>query len=90
MLFTGRTIRAALDALMDLGRPDWIQLAVLIDRGHREVPIRPDYVGKNVPTARDEQIDVRLKEVDGNDEVVLIKEPDAGAARTEAGKDERR
>ena len=61
VLFTGRTIRAALDALMDLGRPDWIQLAVLVDRGHRELPIRADYVGKNVPTSRDEQVEVRLE-----------------------------
>jgi pyrimidine operon attenuation protein/uracil phosphoribosyltransferase len=73
VLFTGRTIRAALDGLMDLGRPDWIQLAVLIDRGHREVPIKADYVGKNVPTARTETIEVRLVEVDGEDEVRLIR-----------------
>ena len=73
VLFTGRTIRAALDALMDLGRPDWIQLVALVDRGHREVPIRADYVGKNVPTARGEQIEVRLKEIDGKDEVMLIR-----------------
>lgn len=78
VLFTGRTIRAALDGLMDLGRPDWIQLAVLVDRGHREVPIRADYVGKNVPTARSEQVEVRLKQVDGRDEVLLIR--DAGGA----------
>jgi pyrimidine operon attenuation protein/uracil phosphoribosyltransferase len=77
VLFTGRTIRAALDGLVDLGRPDWIQLAVLVDRGHREVPIRADYVGKNVPTSRVEQIDVRLKETDGEDEVLLIREADA-------------
>ena len=69
VLFTGRTIRAALDGLMDLGRPDWIQLAVLVDRGHREVPIRADYVGKNVPTSRAETIEVRMQEVDGGDEV---------------------
>lgn len=75
VLFTGRTIRAALDGLMDLGRPDWVQLAVLVDRGHREVPIRADYVGKNVPTSRTEQVEVRLKETDGADEVLLIKEP---------------
>jgi pyrimidine operon attenuation protein/uracil phosphoribosyltransferase len=61
VLFTGRTIRAALDSLMDLGRPDWIQLAVLVDRGHREVPIRADYVGKNVPTSRDESVEVLLR-----------------------------
>ena len=75
VLFTGRTIRAALDALMDLGRPDWIQLAVLVDRGHREVPIRADYVGKNVPTSHDEQVEVRLKETDDKDEVMLIRSP---------------
>ena len=75
VLFTGRTIRAALDALMDLGRPDWIQLAVLVDRGHREVPIRADYVGKNVPTSHDEQVEVRLKETDDKDEVMLFRSP---------------
>ena len=72
VLFTGRTIRAALDGLMDLGRPDWIQLAVLVDRGHREVPIRADFVGKNVPTSRDQEVDVRVEEIDGTDEVVLL------------------
>ncbi|PTQ57082.1 MAG: Uracil phosphoribosyltransferase [Candidatus Carbobacillus altaicus] len=72
VLFTGRTVRAALDALIDLGRPAFIQLAVLIDRGHRELPIRADYVGKNVPTARAERIDVLLKETDDRDEVRLI------------------
>ncbi len=72
VLFTGRTVRAAMDALMDMGRPQRIQLAVLIDRGHRELPIRPDYVGKNVPTARSESIEVRLVEKDGKDEVVLF------------------
>jgi pyrimidine operon attenuation protein/uracil phosphoribosyltransferase len=72
VLFTGRTIRAALDALIDLGRPRAIQLVCLIDRGHRELPIRPDYVGKNVPTSRHEKVAVRLEEVDGVDEVVLI------------------
>jgi len=82
VLFTGRTIRAALDGLMDLGRPDWIQLAVLIDRGHREVPIRADYVGKNVPTARDESVEVRLQEIDELDEVVLLREIGQGAPST--------
>jgi pyrimidine operon attenuation protein/uracil phosphoribosyltransferase len=72
VLFTGRSIRAALDAIVDFGRPQRIQLAVLIDRGHRELPIRPDYVGKNVPTSLEESIGVRLSEVDGHDEVVLI------------------
>ncbi len=72
VLYTGRTIRAAMDALMDLGRPDRIQLAVLVDRGHRELPIRPDYVGKNVPTSKEERIFVRLSEVDDSDQVVII------------------
>jgi len=71
VLFTGRTIRAAMDALMDLGRPAAIQLAVLVDRGHRELPIRADYVGKNVPTRKDEEVRVRLAEVDGDDAVVV-------------------
>ena len=71
VLFTGRTVRCALDALIDFGRPKAIQLAVLIDRGHRELPIRADYVGKNVPTSLRENINVRLKEVDGVDEVVI-------------------
>lgn len=74
VLYTGRTIRAALDALIDLGRPRAIQLVCLIDRGHRELPIRPDYVGKNVPTSRYEKVAVRLEEVDGVDEVVLIQQ----------------
>lgn len=71
VLFTGRTIRAAMDALMDFGRPRSIQLVVLVDRGHRELPIRPDYVGKNIPTAFDEQVAVRIDEADGVDEVVV-------------------
>ena len=71
VLFTGRSIRAALDALTDYGRPRLVQLAVLVDRGHRELPIRADYVGKNVPTALREEIQVRLDEVDGRDEVVI-------------------
>ncbi len=75
VLFTGRTIRAALDALIDLGRPKMIQLAILIDRGHRELPIRPDYVGKNLPTSRREVVSVRLREHDGDDRVV-IEEPE--------------
>jgi len=73
VLYTGRTARAALDAIIDYGRPRMIQLAVLIDRGHRELPIRPDYVGKNVPTARNEIVAVQLVEVDGQDQVVLHK-----------------
>ena len=72
VLFTGRTIRAAMDALIDYGRPGSIQLAVLVDRGHRELPIRADYVGKNVPTSRQETVQVRLVETDGRDEVVLV------------------
>jgi pyrimidine operon attenuation protein / uracil phosphoribosyltransferase len=71
VLFTGRTIRAALDALIDFGRPKAIQLIVLVDRGHRELPIKADYVGKNVPTSRRESVQVRLEEVDGHDEVVI-------------------
>ena len=71
VLFTGRTIRAAMDALVDFGRPLAIQLAVLVDRGHRELPIRADYVGKNVPTRMDEEVRVRLAEVDGDDAVVV-------------------
>jgi pyrimidine operon attenuation protein / uracil phosphoribosyltransferase len=72
VLYTGRTIRAALDALIDLGRPKIIQLAVLIDRGHRELPIRADFVGKNIPTAKNETIEVRLEETDAKDEVVIV------------------
>jgi len=71
VLFTGRTIRAAIDALLDYGRPDRVQLAVLVDRGHRELPIRPDYVGKNLPTALDERVRVELEEIDGVDRVLL-------------------
>jgi pyrimidine operon attenuation protein/uracil phosphoribosyltransferase len=71
VLYTGRTVRAAMDALVDFGRPRAVQLAVLVDRGHRELPIRADYVGKNVPTRRDEIVRVMLKEVDGEDAVVV-------------------
>ncbi|AWP28820.1 Uracil phosphoribosyltransferase [Paenibacillus vortex V453] len=71
VLYTGRTIRAAMDALMDCGRPRMIQLAVLADRGHRELPIRPDYIGKNVPTSKHEEITVALTEIDGKDEVTI-------------------
>ncbi len=73
VLYTGRTVRAALDSLIDLGRPRLIQLAVLVDRGHRELPIRADYVGKNVPTSRQEQIQVLLTEEDGLDKVQIVK-----------------
>ncbi|MDP4125876.1 MAG: bifunctional pyr operon transcriptional regulator/uracil phosphoribosyltransferase PyrR [Bacillota bacterium] len=76
VLYTGRTARAALDATMDLGRPERIQLAVLVDRGHRELPIRADYVGKNLPTSRREIVAVRLKEVDGDEDVLLLERED--------------
>jgi pyrimidine operon attenuation protein/uracil phosphoribosyltransferase len=75
VLYTGRSIRAAMDAIIDLGRPQFIQLAVLVDRGHRELPIRADYVGKNLPTSREEKVAVRLKEIDGKDEVAIVKMP---------------
>jgi pyrimidine operon attenuation protein/uracil phosphoribosyltransferase len=71
VLFTGRTARAGIDALFDYGRPARVQLAVLADRGHRELPIRPDYVGKNLPTARSERVNVRVEEIDGRDEVTI-------------------
>jgi len=74
VLYTGRTIRSAMDALIDLGRPKRIGLAVLIDRGHRELPIRADFVGKNIPTSRSETVDVSITEIDDNDQVTLIKE----------------
>ena len=77
VLFTGRTIRAAIEALLDYGRPDRVQLAVLVDRGHRELPIRPDYVGKNLPTALEERVHVELEETDGADRVVLEHVPEA-------------
>ena len=73
VLFTGRTIRAALDALSDLGRPRQVQLAILVDRGHRELPIRADYVGKNVPTSLDEEVKVRLTETDQTEDVIIVK-----------------
>ncbi|MSO42600.1 MAG: bifunctional pyr operon transcriptional regulator/uracil phosphoribosyltransferase PyrR [Solirubrobacterales bacterium] len=81
VLYTGRTVRAGIDALFDYGRPDRVQLAVLIDRGHRELPIRPDYVGKNLPTAPGERVNVRLEEADGRDEVAIAA-PAAAAAAT--------
>ncbi len=71
VLYTGRTVRAALDALVDIGRPKQIQLAVLVDRGHRELPIRPDYVGKNVPTSREEAVAVHMTEDDQEDKVII-------------------
>ncbi len=75
VLYTGRTARAALDALMDLGRPNTIQLCVLVDRGHRELPIKADFVGKNVPTSLNEEVKVKLKETDGEDAVYLVNAP---------------
>jgi pyrimidine operon attenuation protein / uracil phosphoribosyltransferase len=74
VLFNGRTVRAAIDAVIAAGRPTQIQLAVLVDRGHRELPIRPDYIGKNVPTSRQEWVDVRLKEIDGEDSVRILEQ----------------
>lgn len=79
VLYTGRTARAALEAIMDLGRPDRIQLAVLIDRGHRELPIRADYVGKNLPTARSEAVAVRIQQFDGVNEVVILENGEENA-----------
>lgn len=77
VLFTGRTVRAALDEIMDFGRPKKIEFMVLIDRGHRELPIRADFVGKNIPTAKQELVEVRVKELDGKDEVVIMENTDA-------------
>ena len=90
VLYTGRTVRAAIDALFDYGRPRRVQLAVLADRGHRELPIRPDYVGKNLPTARTERVNVRVEELDGVDEVAIARGADdvgwrLGAAAAPAG-----
>ncbi|HMC49913.1 MAG TPA: bifunctional pyr operon transcriptional regulator/uracil phosphoribosyltransferase PyrR [Solirubrobacterales bacterium] len=81
VLFTGRTVRAAIDALFDYGRPQRVQLAVLCDRGHRELPIRPDYVGKNLPTGRAQRVNVHLEELDGGDEVAIadLQPAEAGA-----------
>ena len=73
VLYTGRTVRAALDAIIDFGRPKSIQLVVLVDRGHRELPIRADYVGKNLPTSHNEAVEVKLKETDGTDSVAVVK-----------------
>src|SRR3954462_5108325 len=79
VLYTGRTIRAAIEALFDYGRPARVQLAVIVDRGHRELPIRPDYVGKNLPTARSERIQVQLVEVDEVDQILLVPNPEEGS-----------
>ncbi len=87
VLFTGRTVRAALDGLMDFGRPRSIELAVLIDRGHRELPIRADYVGKNVPTGLDEMVQVLLQEEDGRDEVLIVKKPEKKAGRRNSNRE---
>lgn len=84
VLFTGRSIRAALDGLMDFGRPRSIQLAVLVDRGHRELPIRADYVGRNVPTAIQESVEVRLREEDGTEQVVILERPESQRSRRKA------
>jgi pyrimidine operon attenuation protein/uracil phosphoribosyltransferase len=88
VLYTGRSIRAAMDALIDLGRPRSIQLAVLVDRGHREMPIRADYVGKNIPSARHEDIKVHLVETDGIDEVAIISPPNSKPATSPTEKPE--
>jgi len=80
VLYTGRTVRAALDELIDFGRPQAIQLVVIVDRGHRELPIKADYVGKNLPTSRAESVSVRLAETDGRDEVVIEKDPGEDAS----------
>ncbi len=76
VLYTGRTVRAAIDEVFDYGRPARVQLAVLVDRGHRELPIRPDYVGKNLPTSQDQRVNVRVKEIDGLDEVTVGPAPE--------------
>lgn len=86
VLHTGRSIRAAMDALVDLGRPRSIQLAVLVDRGHREMPIRPDYIGKNIPSARHEDIQVHLVETDGADDVTIVSPSDHRSGNGQPGK----
>ena len=78
VLYTGRSTRAAMDALIDLGRPQQIQLAVLIDRGHRQLPLRADYIGKSLPSASNEDVQVKLEEIDGRDEVAILKSPEVG------------
>ncbi len=84
VLFTGRTVRAALDAITDLGRPERVQLAVLVDRGHRELPIAADYVGKVIPTSRSENVEVRVKELDGEDKVVICEMEEVAESGMEA------
>ncbi|MEW6702823.1 MAG: bifunctional pyr operon transcriptional regulator/uracil phosphoribosyltransferase PyrR [Bacteroidota bacterium] len=86
VLYTGRTVRAALDALMDLGRPNTIQLCVMVDRGHRELPIKADFVGKNIPTSINEEVRVRVKEADGEDAVYLVNAPEIHPGFDAAGK----
>jgi pyrimidine operon attenuation protein/uracil phosphoribosyltransferase len=88
VLFSGRSVRAALDALRDLGRPRAVQLAVLVDRGHRELPIRADYVGKNVPTSRSQQVRVHLAEIDGTDEVLVTEGDAVVSVARERGEDQ--
>jgi pyrimidine operon attenuation protein/uracil phosphoribosyltransferase len=90
VLYTGRTVRAGIDALFDYGRPHRVQLAVLADRGHRELPIRPDYVGKNLPTAQAERVNVRVNEVDGADEVTISARGDSQATAAPTNGDGRR
>jgi pyrimidine operon attenuation protein/uracil phosphoribosyltransferase len=89
VLYTGRTVRAAIDALFDYGRPDRVQLAVLIDRGHRELPIRPDYVGKNLPTSRRERVNVRVEELDEVDVVTIGADGQRAAVGAAEGEEER-
>jgi len=86
VLYTGRTVRSGIDALFDYGRPERVQLAVLADRGHRELPIRPDYVGKNLPTARGERVNVRVEEIDGVDEVVIAEDTRESPAAGRTGR----
>ena len=83
VLYSGRTIRAALDAISDIGRPRAVQLAALVDRGHRELPIRPDYVGKNLPTSVSERVHVRVAEIDGDDAVLISQAPAASGTQPE-------
>ena len=85
VLYSGRTVRAALDALNDIGRPRAVQLAVLVDRGHRELPVRPDYVGKNIPTSQREAVHVLLTETDGKDLVLISDEPRDGGPASASG-----
>ncbi len=83
VLFTGRTVRSALNIIMDFGRPGSIQLCVLVDRGHRELPIRADYVGKNIPTSTNEEVKVKMKEIDGEDSIYLVETEDEASSKDE-------